>query len=186
VRLRALQDLRPAAVPLPTAPAAWDHVLAALAALRREHPQLLAAHAAYFDTLLTRDTAPLDHPRSATIAALSPRQLYYMAGLREGLLRGKLALDVLEEMAREREAPGGPPRHALPDEPSTPGAAGGEPYATGPAATGGSGFAWSPGPGGNGSTATLRAPRQRLPTVVPAANPPAWVDPTPGRWGRRG
>ncbi len=109
-----------------------EQLLTDIARVRENAPYFVASLEAYFEALIRRETGFLTRPTVSSTAARTNEQLRYALGLREGLLRGRLILDSLEQYAREAlskeqknatatapAVPGGPPRSAAPTVPAT-------------------------------------------------------------------
>ena len=97
----------------------WAALLTDIARIRQHAPHFTGALEAYFVGLLRRETSFIDRPSAGIAArAKTDREVMYALGLREGLLRGRLILDALEQMARraiEQEQQNATPVAVSPD-----------------------------------------------------------------------
>ena len=78
-----------------------------VANIRNHATFFVAALEHYFDRALRLETGHLDRPTAVVVNGKTPTQLVYALGLREGLTRGRMILDVLEQVARAAMAEAG-------------------------------------------------------------------------------
>lgn len=81
-------------------PVDWHALLTDIANVRAHAPMFVAALESHFDALLKSRVDWLDKPTSTSVSKLTDGEVRYALGLKEGLLRGRLVIDALEQIAR--------------------------------------------------------------------------------------